>query len=341
MQSRSQEIFERYLAAVPPEEAEALLAELLVTHGQPLLQRAVERRLGRRRRPADAADLANEATAELLARLRTLRADANAAAFRFDALATAVAANTVHRHWGRLFPEWGRLRKRLRYAVETDGGIALWRNPRGELVCGLEGAGPESGEAAELEIAKCRAVLQEEDGGKARPVSELARRILARLARPIEFRALADMVARLSGVRDRPPLALGDHAAAVPDPAPDAGQRLAERERLEILWREIRDLPPRQRAALLLNLRTSHGAALWIWADLGVARFDELAACLEMTPRELAELWNRLPLEDMEIAGRFGLERQQIINLRQAARQRLARRTQTGARAPIRERNRS
>ena len=44
-----------------------------------------------------------------------------------------------------------------------------------------------------------------------------------------------------------------------------------------------------------------------------------------MPPEHLAEIWNELPLDDRTIAGHLGLTRQQVINLRSAARQRLAR----------------
>jgi hypothetical protein len=57
-----------------------------------------------------------------------------------------------------------------------------------------------------------------------------------------------------------------------------------------------------------------------------VASFREVAGALETTPPDLAELWNRLPLEDLEIAARLGLDRQQVINLRSTARERLVRR---------------
>jgi hypothetical protein len=78
--------------------------------------------------------------------------------------------------------------------------------------------------------------------------------------------------------------------------------------------------------------------------DLGVASFREVAEALETTPEELAGLWNRLPLEDLEIATRLGLERQQVINLRCTARERLARRenlANKGSKGPITKVNRS
>ena len=338
MESRSQEIFELYRNASPGEDAAALLEDLLVNHAEPLIRRSVERRLSRLYQAADAADLVHEAMAELLARLHALRREPQPEPFNFDALATRAAANTVHRYWGRLFPEWARLRKRLRYFVETDRGVRLWRNQRGELICAPAGASDSDGVADAREIASCREAVAEA-GAAGKSAGEAARATLERLGRGIAFTALVAAVAGLLGVRDAPPEA-GPSAADAPDPAPGAAERIEWRERMEALWREIRDLPPRQRAALLLGLRAAHGAALWGMADLGVARFGELAESLEMTPPELAELWNRLPLEDLEIAARLGTERQQVINLRQAARQRLARRVRAAA-VPMRERNRS
>jgi hypothetical protein len=42
--------------------------------------------------------------------------------------------------------------------------------------------------------------------------------------------------------------------------------------------------------------------------------------------RDLDELWDELPLDDLKIAARLGMTRQQVINLRKSARARLARR---------------
>jgi hypothetical protein len=45
-----------------------------------------------------------------------------------------------------------------------------------------------------------------------------------------------------------------------------------------------------------------------------------------MPAQEFAKLWNNLPLEDTTIAQNLGVTRQQVINLRKSARERLARR---------------
>ena len=51
-----------------------------------------------------------------------------------------------------------------------------------------------------------------------------------------------------------------------------------------------------------------------------------MAVVLAISEEELARIWNRMPLDDLAIAARLELTRQQVINLRQSARVRLARR---------------
>jgi hypothetical protein len=48
-----------------------------------------------------------------------------------------------------------------------------------------------------------------------------------------------------------------------------------------------------------------------------------------MTDEELTEIWNALPLDDVAIAAHLGVTRQQVINLRKSARERLVRRMKT------------
>jgi len=117
-----------------------------------------------------------------------------------------------------------------------------------------------------------------------------------------------------------------DGEAAV-DPSPDPTQQIEQRQYLQSLWREIRELRVSQRRALMLNLRDSEGInALSLFAFVGVATFDEIAAALELEVSRLAELWPRLPLSDLLIAEMLGVNRQQVINLRRSARERLNRR---------------
>ena len=73
--------------------------------------------------------------------------------------------------------------------------------------------------------------------------------------------------------------------------------------------------------------RTQYGGGgIDLFPLTGVAGWREIAAALDMPADEYAALWPDLPLDDTEIARRMGATRQQVINLRKAARARLARR---------------
>ena len=123
---------------------------------------------------------------------------------------------------------------------------------------------------------------------------------------------------------------MGLEAEASPAPGVDSDTpliRLERREDLASLWNEIVLLPLPQRIALLLNLRGGgSGSAIALLVLLGVTTFDALAAALAMTGEELAAIWSALPMDDLTIAERLGVSRQQVINLRQSARKRLGRR---------------
>ena len=356
----SQELFERYLASpAPGDDPDSILETLLTDCAPPILNRVVRKRLGSLYTPEDAAELTSEAMLELLSRLRALGEGGATSDLPFDALAAGVAANTVYRFFAQRFPEHNRLRKRLRYVIETGGRFRLWTGPDGAAICGLAHTSPQrAGQGAAAaerlvdaaDIERCLDRLRRRPM-PAHPLAPLVFEILRTLARPIDLSRLTTLAAEVVGIEE--PSWVSAQAGGeeeIPglpaDPAPSAAMRLELRQRLERLWPEILRLPARHRSALLLGARTSAGAAVGLVVDLGVATFREAAAALEIGPEELAELWNRLPLEDLEIAARLGLDRQQVINLRSTARQKLARRENAGdsaprGPAPISEANRS
>ena len=103
--------------------------------------------------------------------------------------------------------------------------------------------------------------------------------------------------------------------------------QVEQRLYLQHLWSEIRALPLRQRWALLLNLRDPLGLELvTLLTEMGIAGLGDIAGALDIPLEQMAQLWNRLPIEDAKIAEQMGVSRQQVINLRVSARRRLARR---------------
>lgn len=117
-----------------------------------------------------------------------------------------------------------------------------------------------------------------------------------------------------------------EQAAALeelPDPRPPADVALERRWNAKLLWLQVKDLPLRQRQALLLNLKDD---AIRLFVLTGTGSLAAIADALEMSVKDLASLWNELPLPDNAIATKLGCTRQQVINLRMAARKRLANR---------------
>ncbi len=143
---------------------------------------------------------------------------------------------------------------------------------------------------------------------------------------PVEFDTLTGFLAAFWGIKDcTTPLESVDYALASAQPGADS--LLAQKQSLQQVWCEIENLPASQRAALLLNLReVNGGSALWLLPAAGIVTVRRIAELAGIPADEFAELWRTLPLPDLAIAQRLGLERQQVINLRQAARQRLGRR---------------
>jgi hypothetical protein len=147
--------------------------------------------------------------------------------------------------------------------------------------------------------------------------------IFRHVGAPVSLEALTDATASLWGIDDtfRPV----EEPAQTAEPAPLA--RAEARQFLAALWREIQQLRAPHRAALLLNLRDGEGlSAIPHFLLLGIATFDQIAAAAGFGSQQLVAMWSSLPLDDLKIAAMLGITRQQVINYRKTARQRLARR---------------
>jgi hypothetical protein len=149
---------------------------------------------------------------------------------------------------------------------------------------------------------------------------EAVERILDECSAPLPFNELVDRVAKHWRISDKGEV----HGRDVANRAPSVETKLAQRGWLKRLWSEIGGLPPAQRISLLLNLRDERGeAALTLLPVTGVANLPQIASAVEMSVEELTHLWNGLPLDDLRIAARLGLNRQRVIDLRRSARERL------------------
>jgi RNA polymerase sigma factor (sigma-70 family) len=306
-----------FLEAEDPAAAHEL-SELASSVISPLALRVCRARL-RGNDAQDAEDVAAGAVLAVLGRLRALRQMESAPIEDFRAYVAGAAANACRDHARLRHPERFKLKSRIRYVLQHQPGLASWTH--GPLTVGGYAAwkgrstfGVDLAAVAALGTASGTALLDVLSG------------VFDAAGAPMELDALVDVVARRLGIEDARLVEMDAHESRSA-PEPDPAARIDDQAALRRLWAEIAALPLRQRTALLLNLRDADGHdAIDLFPVSGTVAIDEIAAVLGLTPGQFASLRPRLPLPDAEIAALLGLERQQVINLRKCARERLARR---------------
>lgn len=338
-----EELLRLYLAARDAAEAERLLEELVSGRAAPIIRSAVAHGLRTRvsgdvRARQDAEDVCGEVALRLVSRLRELRRDSGVGRIEsFRGYVAVTAYNCCHDYLRRRHPRRHDLKNKLRYLFTHDPRFALWEGRGGVLFCGPARLRPGQGREAAVQAAP--QVPWEEDGFVARRLGgrdprrvslpELVAAVFEGARAPFELDALVEGVAELTGLVEPSEQERSTAAAesVVRDEGPGQVAVSERRAYLARLWEEIVALPERQRAALLLNLRDGAGnSQLELFVLTGVTTLRGIAAALDLGPEEFAELWHDLPLDDNTIAERLGLTRQQVINLRKSARERLARR---------------
>ena len=309
------------LLTAPDEASRRREIEAVLLQVRPVVAAVVSRFARREIRPRleDREDIESAVALRLIRKLQSLAAGEGESIERLDEYVAILAQNAVTDVLRERYPEVRRLRRRIRNLLTRDKQFAIW-TAGSAAVCGRRAW--EGAEGGTIEITAGDASSEMRDGSM--PAEALAA-IFARAGGPVLFDDLIRLVAKLWGVAG----AAGVDAAGI-EPADKRPSPLVEYESrrfLEALWLEVRKLRPPHRAALLLNLRDIDGSnALALLMILEIATFDQIAAVLEITPQRLAELWSGLPLEDQTIAAMLGLTRQQVINLRRTARERLNRR---------------
>ncbi|HEX8139547.1 MAG TPA: hypothetical protein VF544_18455 [Pyrinomonadaceae bacterium] len=341
-----------FLQAHNETDSENLLARLVYEYADPVIKGILKRKLGVSLMPADlsydnqdALEIASDIQALLLIHLNRLkRQPATISINNFRGYVAIKTYSAYNAYLRRKHPERWRLKNRLRYLFSHQPAFALWENAEGEWLCGLASWHYGAREALSarprgqlrdylLSSEKRRLIADCSEG------SEPTRALLTVfnvVGSPVEFDELVNVIAEMWGIREpTESTALGEEETgeiyeALADPRASVALVLDRRLYLQRLWSEILRLPPRQRAALLLNLRDEQGAGVLALLPLiEIASLGEIAQALDMPEGQMAKLWYDLPLDDAVIAKMLGGTRQQVINLRKAARARLRRRMET------------
>jgi hypothetical protein len=275
---------------------------------------------------------------------RSTAATLRGAITNFKGYVAVTAFHVVHAHFRRVHPERRRLRNRIRHVIRTSASFALWQSQSGTFVCGLAGwAGTISEECSEGDLetipplSPALSVTWSDSVGGPQIARALGH-VFDHVRKPVELERLVETVAELFRLPMTPtqsvPIQRPDRSVSQRTAASDRADETASievslvyRSALHEVWREVDQLPPRQRMALLLGLRDENGSAVAsLLILLGIVTFEALAAAVELSSEELTAIWDQLPLPDLVISERLGLIRQQVINLRKSARDRLGRR---------------
>jgi DNA-directed RNA polymerase specialized sigma24 family protein len=307
LRARNDARLRRLIDAACDAQRSSAIEDVITAHARPLAEQVIarHRRSESLISAADAEDIASTVMLRLVRRLQAVPFAWDAAVERLDDFVATLAYHAVYDLLRRRFPARRRLKSRLRYLLTHDKRFAMWTIDD-EVRCGLASWRESSEVASDVELT---AGIDDVEA------------IFRHAGKPLRLETLVELTAELWQITDRPEPVPSEE----PPPSPLAA--MENRQFLEALWSEIRELRPLQRAALLLNLRDADGAnATALLVTLGIATIEEIAAAMSLAPERLKELWDELPLDDLTIASMLGVTRQQVINLRRAARERLARR---------------
>jgi hypothetical protein len=292
--------------------ASSIGLEDAVNPAEQTIRRVIAQRFRRDRigflRDDEREDLSASAMLRVLQRLRSEQD----AIVNLDSYVATVTLHTCDDLVREKLPRRTAAKNRICYVLGRDARFAQWTID-GETVCGFSTWRGMQTAARTIAMDDIRKLAGDRD------VRRLLSAILFAAQQPVELEAIVNAAAELWQMIDRPALVLDD----VTNLASSAETtRVDDRDFLERLWEEIRLLNREQRAALLLNLRDDSGSATELFALLGVASVDEILDTAGMS----RDTWSELPIDDLRIAAMLGLTRQQVINLRKAARERLRRR---------------
>lgn len=337
------EVYQSFLQATDETVSQQLLARLIDEYAHPVIEKIISYKMRlSSENVQESEDVYNNVLMSLLSRLRATKLQPeNNVINNFRSYVATVTYNACANLLREKYPQRHILKNRLRYFLTHEPGFALWEHEQKEWLCGFEVWQAEHKPfAGSLQWQNLSTRLQQSlasgfgiENLQRAKLKELLSIIFEQLQQVIEIDDLVKLVAEICGLQDRTTSLDDDNASSAPlsEFLPDKGTSIEldfeRRTYLQKMWEEICQLPEKQRVALLLNLKDAQGGCgLALFPLTGIASFQQLTLALALSAEELSRLWNDLPLDDATIATSLGITRQQVINLRKSARERLARR---------------
>ena len=333
-----------FLAADGALEEAAALVRLNAEEIEPIIRRGVGYKLrlhgpqnNRSSQYPEFEEIYNDIQLRLLKRLHALKQDpARNQIVNLRGYVATVTRNMCDEYLRHRYPLRRSLKDRVRRHLLSHTEFVLWEDTEHNWLAGLSAWRDVSG-AMKDELCTLNGELKEQLRIQWQTVDvqglqlhDLLITIFDVAHAPLAFDELTELIAEFWGIEDHPAEPLTENTC-VPRTeqlsAINPAAIIEKRESLQLLWREICQLPRRQRVALLLNLRNPHGInIITLLPATGIATFEQIAQTLEIPTIEFEQLWTDLPLDDLHIATYLGATRQQVINLRKTARERLVKR---------------
>jgi RNA polymerase sigma factor (sigma-70 family) len=343
---QADELLQSFLQAADETMSQSLVARLINECANPLIKEIIGYKMRASFDEAsdkqESEDVYNNVLISLLTRLRLAKLQPeNNLINNFRSYVATITYNACANLLREKYPQRHILKNRLRYFLTHETGFALWENEQREWYCGFETWQASRKPLAGLQqLQSLRENLKQSllsgyvvENLHRTKLKELLTTVFNQLEQAIEIDELVKLVAEICGLQEKATPIDNDETTSanlsesLPDKRSDIEMEFERRAYLQKLWEEICQLPERQRAALLLNLKDAQGGCgMALFPLTGIANFQQLAQVLSITTEELAQLWNDLPLDDVTIAASLGITRQQVINLRKSARERLGRR---------------
>lgn len=317
------ELLTAYLTASVDCEADSALSMILDDFAKPVVRRVVAS-VCRDWARADADDIVADTLLDLLRRLREVRDGRAEPIQNLRGYVVTCAYNRCHERLRVRYPVRNRLRNHLQYLFGHREELALWRATNGVTICGFRqwtGRAAAPAEEAKSVRLPARSDATAEDRAQ---INALAGAALQQLGKPVELEVLVEVIAAAIQVEEQ--RFESEIDAALPAPSHDTETEMELRLSLRQLWQDVGALSPKQRAALLLNLRDTQGREIVsLLQDTGTATIAEVAERAGIPLDRFAALWDALPLSDAAIGDLIGASARQVIKLRSLARERLRR----------------
>jgi hypothetical protein len=334
-----------FLAAGDARDEVAELARLNTEQFEPIIRRGLGYKLRFYRPQGDQnlqrpefEEIYNDIQLRLLKRLRELKQDPGGKQIvNLRGYVATVTRNTCDEYLRHRYPLRRSLKDKVRHHLLSQAEFALWDDKEHNWLAGLSvwqnmdrGLNDKSATDASVLREQLKTELQGVDVQHLR-LHDLLMTIFEIGHRPIDLDQLTALVAEFWGIEDHPAEPLSPDTCVSRDRQVGVDTSLAtiieRRELLQHLWGEICQLSRRQRVALLLHLKSPLGInVITLLPATGVATFEQIAEALEIPIAEFEQLWADLPLDDLRLAAYLGATRQQVINLRKTARERLLKR---------------